>query len=135
MYRGARKARFPLKPLYRTDRNRDTHIALCRLLSQKKQNLPSTQDQKELQRCGFELQLRNSVHVHLGANTGQRDELRHDADLSNVHRQTERNPGSERNQRTLWRDAGTIAQTIGKVKRVCGVRAREQRSSLQLCCE
>ena len=133
MYRGARKARFPLKPLYRTDRNRDTHIALCRSLNQKKQNLPSTQDQKELQRCGLELQLRNSVHVHLGANTSQRDELRHDADHSNVHRQTERNPGSERNRhRTLWRDAGTMAQTIGKVKRVCGVRAREQRSSSQL---
>ena len=133
MYRGARKARFPLKPLNRTDRNRDTHIALCRSLNQKKQNLPSTQDQKELQRCGLELQLRNSVHVHLGANTSQRDELRHDADHSNVHRQTERNPGSERNRhRTLWRDAGTMAQTVGKVKRVCGVRAREQHISSQL---
>ena len=26
VYRGARKARFPLKPLYRTDRYRDSHI-------------------------------------------------------------------------------------------------------------
>ena len=110
-------------------------IALCRSLSQKEQNLPSTQDQKELQRCGLELQLRNPVHVHLGANTGQRDGLRHDAGHSNVHRQTKRNTGSERNcrrQRTPWCDAGTMVQTIGKVKRVCGVRARGQRSSLQL---
>ena len=110
--------------------NRDTHIALCRLLSQKKQNLPSTQDQKELQRCELAATLCMCIW---GANTGQRDELRHDADLSNVHRQTEKNPGSERNcQRTPWCDAGTTAQTIGKVKRVCGVHAREQRSSLQL---
>ena len=44
VYRGARKVRFPLKPLYRTDRNRDTHIALCRTVGyQKQQNLPSTQ--------------------------------------------------------------------------------------------
>ena len=81
MYRGARKARFPLKPLYRTDRNRDTHIALCRLLSQKKQNLPGTQDQKELQRCELAATLCMCIW---GANTGQRDELRHDADHSNI---------------------------------------------------
>jgi hypothetical protein len=73
------------------------------------------------------------MHVHLGVNTGKRDELKHDAEFSKVHRQTERNPGSERNcQRTPWCDAGTMAQTNDKVKRVCGVHAREQRCSLQL---
>ena len=85
-----------LKALYRTDRNRDTHIALCRLLSQKKQ--PSTQDQKGVQRCELAAIVCMCIWWE---NTGQRDELRPDADLSNVHRQTERNLGSERNcQRT-----------------------------------
>jgi hypothetical protein len=130
VYRGVRKARFPLKPLYRTDRNRDTHIALCRLLSQKKQNLPSTQDQKELQRCELAATLCMCIW---GANTGQRDELRHDADHSNVHRQAERDPGSEETASARhgamparWR------KRLANVKRVCGVRARGQRSSLQL---
>ena len=95
VYRGARKARFPLKPLYRTDRDRDTHIALCRSLSQKKQNLPSAKIRKNCNAVHVNWSC-NSVHVHLRAHTGQRDELRHDADHSNVHKQTERNPGSER---------------------------------------
>ena len=43
----------------------------------------------------------NSVHVHLRAHTGQRDELRHDADHNNVQR--ERDAGPEGNsQRTPW---------------------------------
>ena len=131
VYRGARKARFPLKPLYRTDRYRDTHIALCRTAGQAKRSstCQARRSERAATLCGLELCM--CISGRTQANVV-------DQDTTQVTATCQRNRAKGAvcvSAVVAIRGIGVVGgtnETVDKVKCVCGVRKRGQRGSLQL---